>query len=83
MSCNHCGASLTPGNGNANTLFIIVMFFTVFLGVVLATLVQPFVMPEARFLGRVMLYFIFMAAVYTLLAYFIFYQKIWFKVREN
>jgi len=81
--CNHCGATLTPKNGNTNTLFIVVMFFTVLLGVVLATLVQPYVMPEARFLGRIVLYFVFMAVAYTVLAYFIFYKKIWFKVREK
>jgi len=81
--CNHCNAVLTPGNINTGTLYVVVMLLTVVFGFFLAMLFQPIVFPESRFMGRIMLYFPIMVGVYTLLAYIMFYRKIWFKKRES
>ncbi len=82
IACNHCGASLTHGNANIGAIYALMMAITVVVGFLIAIFLQPIVMPESRFFGRVILYFPIMVGVYAVLAYLLFYRRVWFKVRR-
>ena len=82
ITCNHCGASLTHGNANVGAVYGLMMAITVVVGFLIAIFLQPIVMPDSHFIGRVILYFPIMVGVYAVLSYLLFYRRVWFKVRR-